>query len=148
MAVEIKILSSGDESLLLNSAPGVFDNPVDPQLAREFLRDPRHHIAAAVEDGQVVGFASAVHYMHPDKRSQLWINEVAVAPTHRQQGLAKTLLPVLFNVGRLLGCTEAWVLTDRPNLPAMRLYSSLTTVPPTDHVMFTFPFSESDTQKP
>jgi GNAT superfamily N-acetyltransferase len=139
MAVEIKILSRDDESLLLNSAPGVFDNPVEAQLAWEFLQDARHHIAAAVENGQVVGFASAVHYLHPDKRPQLWINEVTVAPTHRQQGLGKALLTALFDVGRQLGCTEAWVLTDRPNQPAMRLYSSLTNVPPTDHVMFTFP---------
>jgi aminoglycoside 6'-N-acetyltransferase I len=148
MAVEIKILSRGDESLLLNSAPGVFDNPVDPQLTREFLRDPRHHIAAAVETGRVVGFASAVHYVHPDKPAQLWINEVAVAPTHRQQGLGKALLTALFDVGRQLDCTEAWVLTDRANQPAMRLYSSLTNVPPTDHVMFTFPLSAAAPQKP
>jgi hypothetical protein len=27
----------------------------------------------------VVGFASAVHYVHPDKAPELWINEVGVA---------------------------------------------------------------------
>jgi hypothetical protein len=31
-------------------------------------------------------------------------------------------LELLFEAGRKLGCTSAWVLTERPNTPAMRLY--------------------------
>jgi aminoglycoside 6'-N-acetyltransferase I len=72
-----------------------------------------------------VGFASAVHYIHPDKPSELWINEVGVAPTHRRRGLAKDLLRALFDAGRALGCREAWVLTDRSNEAAMRLYAEV-----------------------
>jgi len=66
----------------------VFDGPIDPVLTRKFLNDPRHHIVVAIHDEVVVGFASAVHYVHPDKAPQLWINEVAVAPPHRRRGLA------------------------------------------------------------
>jgi ribosomal protein S18 acetylase RimI-like enzyme len=118
-------LSREDESVLMSVAEDVFDNPVDPRLAREFLEDPRHHLAVSIDDGVVVGFASAVHYVHPDKAPQLWINEVSVAPTHQQRGFGKSMLKLLFEVGRAQNCTVAWVLTNRTNAAAMALYSSL-----------------------
>jgi aminoglycoside 6'-N-acetyltransferase I len=125
MMLEIRVLRVGDEALLANVAPGTFDHPVDPRLAAEFLSDPRHHIAVACAAGQIVGFASAVHYVHPDKAGELWINEVGVAPAHRRRGLAKDLLRTLFDRGRALGCHQAWVLTDRSNEAAMRLYAEV-----------------------
>jgi ribosomal protein S18 acetylase RimI-like enzyme len=125
MVAEIRVLASGDESVLMNAAAAVFDNPVDPELAREFLADPRHHIAVAIDDGQVVGFASGLHYIHPDKPPELWINEVGVAPSHQRRGLAVAVLRALLEVGRSHRCTHAWVLTDRGNLAANRLYTAL-----------------------
>jgi ribosomal protein S18 acetylase RimI-like enzyme len=138
--MEIRILSSHDQAILSNVGPDVFDHPIDPQAANEFLADPRHHIVVAIDAGQVVGFASAVHYFHPDKpRPELFINEVGVAIAYRRRGLAKSLLQALFQHARQLGCTEAWVLTDRTNLPAMRLYASAGGAePPHDQVMFSF----------
>ena len=138
----IKILGRGDEAVLTHLAQGVFDHAVDHDRSVEFLNDSRHHLAVAIEAGSVVGFASAVHYVHPDKSPELWINEVGVAPTHRGQGLAAKLLQALFKVGRGVGCTEAWVLTDRSNAAAMRLYASLGgSEAPKDQVMFTFPLA-------
>jgi ribosomal protein S18 acetylase RimI-like enzyme len=125
MSIEIRILRPGDDPVLMNVAQELFDNPVDPDLTREFLADPRHHLAVAIDDELVVAFASAVHYVHPDKPPQLWINEVAVAPTHRRRGLGKAVLRALFEVGRAHRCTEAWVLTDRLNPAAMALYRSV-----------------------
>ena len=140
MALEIKILGPQDADVLANVAPDVFDDPIDIGRANEFLADPRHHLAVAVEDGLVVGFVSAVHYVHPDKpRPELWINEVGVAATHRGRGLATRLLASVFAVARGLGCAEAWVLTDRGNTAATRLYRAAgSTEAPTDSVMFTF----------
>jgi len=140
MALEIKLLRPHDAGILAALAPDVFDDPIDVGRAREFLADPRHHLAVAVEDGWVVGFAPAVHYVHPDKpRPELWINEVGVAATHRGRGLGTRLLRAVFAVARGLGCAEAWVLTDRANTAAMRLYAAAgSTEAPTDHVMFTF----------
>ena len=125
MAIDIKVLQRGDESLLMNVAAEVFDNPVDAELTREFLADGRHHIAVVLDDGLVVGFASGVHYIHPDKPAELWVNEVALAPTHRRRGLGKAVLKALLDVGRAQNCRVAWVLTDRNNVAAMALYSSI-----------------------
>ena len=120
----IKILTSSDLPLLLNAADGVFDNRVDESFAREFLADPRHHIVVAVVEDVVIGFASAVHYIHPDKPPELWINEVGVADAHQGQGIGKAIMNELLQLGRQLGCVNAWVLTDRSNTAANRLYKS------------------------
>ena len=124
MTLDIRVLSTGEEAVLANVAPEVFDNPIDPALAREFVADPRHHIAVAIDDGLVVGFASGVHYIHPDKPAELWVNEVGVAPTHHRRGLGKAVLAALLEAGRGLGCGEAWVLTERSNAAARALYVS------------------------
>ena len=139
MTIEYRMLHAGDASVLDRVAEDVFDGPIQPTLAREFLGDARHHLAVAVDDGLVVGFASGVHYVHPDKPAELWINEVGIAPTHQQRGLAKALLHTLFSAGRELGCTQGWVLTDRDNAAAMRLYASAGGDPGShEHVMFEF----------
>ena len=108
----------------------MFDEPVDARWSAEFLRDPRHHLAVALdeEDGgdapRVVGMASGVHYVHPDKAPQLWINEVGVAPSHHGRGIGTRLVRALLDHARTLGCTEAWVLTSPTNAAARRMYAS------------------------
>jgi aminoglycoside 6'-N-acetyltransferase I len=73
-----------------------------------------------------------------DDPIHLWINDVSVAAYHRR-GLATRLLRRLFEQARTLGCAEAWVLTDRSNPAAMRLYAAAgASDPPADAVMFTF----------
>jgi ribosomal protein S18 acetylase RimI-like enzyme len=150
MAIDIKILDSHDVDFLKHVAPDVFDDPIDLSRAGEFLADPRHHLAVALEDGLVVGFVSALHYVHPDKpRPELWINEVSVAATHRHRGLGTRMLRAVFAVARGLGCAEAWVLTDRANTAAMRLYAACgSSHQPTDHVMFTFRLGDEAAPNP
>ena len=72
----------------------------------------------------IVGFASAVHYVHPDKASELWINEVCVASNYHRRGIGKAIIAQLLDHGRKLGCKEAWVLTDASNDAARALYRS------------------------
>jgi ribosomal protein S18 acetylase RimI-like enzyme len=87
-----------------------------------------------------VGFASAVHYLHPDKPSpEMWINEVGVSPEYQGRGLAKAILDALFGVARGLGCREAWVLTECDNTAAIRLCQSQGGTEADDApIMFTF----------
>jgi hypothetical protein len=55
MGVTVSVLGPGDRAVLDRVAEGVFDRPVDDRWATEFLADPRHHLAVAVEGGQIVG---------------------------------------------------------------------------------------------
>lgn len=101
----IRELSADDASIFAAVEPEVFDHEVDA--------------------GRVVGFASGVHYIHPDKPPELWINEVAVAPTHRRRRIGRAVVERLLEVGRALGCVEAWVLTENDNQAALGLYASV-----------------------
>lgn len=139
----VRLLGSGEEDVLERVAEDVFDNPVDPRWSAEFLADARHHLAVALIGEVVVGMASAVHYLHPDKPPELWINEVGVAPAHQGQGIARALLAALFAQGRTLGCQEAWVLTEEGNIAARRLYAAAGgTEAPERPVFFAFRLAE------
>jgi ribosomal protein S18 acetylase RimI-like enzyme len=137
---EIKLLRPTDLPILDNIAEDVFDDPIVPPSAHEFLADSRHRLVVALENNVVVGFVSAVIYLHPDKPApELWINEIGVAPTHQRQGIGKALMQAILEEAKRSGCTEAWVLTDRDNHPAMAMYKSaggVETLP--DPTMFTF----------
>jgi ribosomal protein S18 acetylase RimI-like enzyme len=124
-ATAIRLLGPADAAVLANVAPEVFDNQLDPRWTAEFLADPRHHIVVALAGEQVVGMATAVHYLHPDKAPELWINEVGVAPSFRNQGIGKQLVAMLLSRGRALGCTEAWLGTEESNTAARRLYAAV-----------------------
>jgi hypothetical protein len=84
VSIEIRLLQPGDAALLDQVAPDVFDHPVDQRWSVEFFSDPRHHLVVALDEKLVVGFASAVHYVHPDKPPELFINEVGVAPSYQR----------------------------------------------------------------
>jgi ribosomal protein S18 acetylase RimI-like enzyme len=136
---EIRILAPADRAVLRSVALDVFDHALDPALVAEFLHDRRHHVAVAIDQDQVVGFASGVHYVDPDKTAELFINEVVVAPSHQRRGIGKAVVGALLEHATRLGCREAWVLTDRGNEAAMGLYASTGGDPgPHDHVMFTY----------
>jgi aminoglycoside 6'-N-acetyltransferase I len=106
-------------------APEVFDHAIDPRWRDAFLADPRHHLVVALRDGVVIGMASGVHYVHPDKPPELWVNEVGVAPPERSRGIGRALLRALFARGRALGCTDAWLGTEPDNAAARRLYAAV-----------------------
>jgi len=138
--IQTRLLRAGEEAVLDRVATTVFDHPVDQDAVRAYLADPRHHIAVAIDGGVVVGFASGVHYFHPDKPlPEMFVNEVAVASTHRKRGLGTRGLGTLLEHAHAIGCCEAWVLTDRKNVPARKLYAGLDGQEhPSDQVMFTF----------
>lgn len=121
----IELLDADDIDVLERVADGVFDCPVQASLAAEFLADPRHHLAVAIRGGEVIGFASAIHYAQPDKPAELWISEIGVAPANRNRGIGKELMRVLFRLAADLGCSQAWVLAEPGNLGARQFYRSL-----------------------
>lgn len=123
--IDIRLLGPGDDALLLGAPADLFDEPVRPEFVREFLGDPRHHIMVAIADGMVVGFASGVHYLHPDKPAELFVNEVAVLDAHQRRGIATALMQALLGHARQFGCAKAWLATERSNIPAMALYAAL-----------------------
>ena len=125
MSPIIRLLGPGDASVLDNVAPSVFDNAIDPRWTAEFLSDPRHHLTVAIDEGWVVGMASAIHHVHPDRGPYLWISEIAVAPPYQGRGIGRRLMERLLDRGRELGCRGVHVGTERSNTAARRLYAAV-----------------------
>jgi GNAT superfamily N-acetyltransferase len=124
MSLIIRVLEPDDGEILEHVAPDVFDDPIDARWSAEFFADPRHHLAVAIDDGMVVAMASALHYVHPDKPPELWVNEVGVAPTHQGRGIGRQVLTALLEHAKTLGCREAWLLTSADNAAARRMYAA------------------------
>jgi len=144
MTINVRLLGSDEADVLDNVAPDVFDHQIHPRWCAEFFADPRHHLVVALDGDLVVGMASGVHYVHPDKAPELWINEVAVAPTHHGQGIGRRLVTTLVQHGATLGCGEAWVLTSPANEPARRMYVAAGAVDDELSVMYTYRMRKRD----
>ena len=124
MNVEIRRLYAGDDALVKQIAEDVVDEPVRPDRLAAYLAAPGHFMIVALSENVVVGKCAAVIHRHPDKVSELYIDEVGVSPTFQRQGIARKMLDAMFMIGREQGCEEAWVGTEPDNVAARALYES------------------------
>lgn len=122
VAFIIRLATPDDLPALCQLKADIFDHPVKPDRAEEFLNDPRHHLALAFARNEIVGMASAMHYVHPDKDPVMFINEVGVATGYQSRGIGRQLLRALGEHARKLGCGEAWIATEVSNIAAQRAY--------------------------
>ena len=122
MTIRLKRLAPGDEAVLANIAPAVFDEPIRPDRLHAYLREPGHIMLLALDGDLVVGQCAAVIHRHPDKPTELYIDEVGTASTHLRQGIATAMMHEILAWGRELGCEEAWLGTELDNDPANGLY--------------------------
>jgi Acetyltransferases len=120
-----RILDPADLALLLDTAPGLFDQPVDPEQAQAFLADPMHRIAAVIEQGAVLAFASGTILLHPDKPPSFFVNEVGTRDEARRRGHASAALAALIAEARRMGCQGIWLGTEADNTAARALYRRL-----------------------
>ncbi|MGD9739938.1 MAG: N-acetyltransferase family protein [Bauldia sp.] len=121
-SITIRRLGPDDATFLDRIAAEVFDEPVRPGRVAAYLREPNHMMVVAIDGDLVVGQCAGVVHRHPDKMTELYIDEVGVAPTHHRRGIARRMMEELFAWGREQGCEEAWVGTEVDNAPARSLY--------------------------
>lgn len=64
----------------VEAAAPLYDGPPLGQATSAFLADPRHHLLVALDDdGRTVGFIGGVETTHPDKGTEMFLYELAVA---------------------------------------------------------------------
>ncbi|MBI1385284.1 MAG: GNAT family N-acetyltransferase [Rhizobiales bacterium] len=125
MTVRILRLDEGNAGCLDRLDPDVFDGPIDPVELARFLADPRHLMVVAIADGLVVGMASAFEYFHPDKRPQMFINEVGVSSAFQRKGIGRRLTGALVEIARERGCAYAWLGTEVDNAAAQACFAAV-----------------------
>ncbi len=112
----------GDAALLVTAGDTVFDQPVTPQGAADFLSDPTQVMVIARSGDRLLGFASGAFVRHPDKPLSLFVNEVSVHEDAQRHGIGRALMAAILNLAQQAGCGSAWVLTEDGNTPARGLY--------------------------
>ena len=76
----------------VEAAAPLYDGPPVRPATNAFLADPRHYLLVALDDdGRTLGFISGVEMTHPDKGTEMFLYELAVAEDARQQGIGLAL---------------------------------------------------------
>lgn len=103
----------------------MFDEPVRPDRLETYLANTANWLFVALKDGEVVGQCAAVVHTHPDKPTELFLDEIGVTPNLRRKGIARNLMKALFALADEAGIEECWVGTEEANAPARALYETM-----------------------
>jgi ribosomal protein S18 acetylase RimI-like enzyme len=115
-------LTRDTAELLENIAEDVFDGEINARRLAAYLESPGHLMVIAVCGKQVVGQVAAYVHGHPDQTSDLYIDNLGVAPPFQRRGVARRLVDEVLAWGKTLDCRQAWVVTDTENNAARALY--------------------------
>jgi ribosomal-protein-alanine N-acetyltransferase len=120
MSIVVEQLTS-DEDLggLLAVEQASFLNPWTREMYVAELQNPgmSHLLVAKDAAGRVVGFCGFWQVL-----DEIHINNVAVLPEYRRQGIASLILGRVFSEGRRVGAGRATLEVRRSNESARRLY--------------------------
>lgn len=116
-----RIPSGGVERVL--EAADLFDRPPDRTSAREYLERDGHHLLIAYLDGEAAGFALAHELPRLDGAGpKLLLYEIGTAPELRRRGVGRSLIEAMKDLGRSLGASGLFAITEEENRAAMALY--------------------------
>jgi ribosomal protein S18 acetylase RimI-like enzyme len=130
MSIEIRRITAHDTALFERIAEDVFDEPIVPARLAAYLKNPANLMVLALVNGEVIGQVAAVLHQHPDKPTELYVDEVGVTPRFQQQGVAKQMMQEMLVWGRERGCEEAWLGTEPENVAARGLYAKFAKAEP------------------
>lgn len=98
----------------------------DDAYMGKLLSDSTFIALAALQDAQVIGGLAAYELKKFEQpRSEIYIYDLAVAETHRRQGIATALIKELQNIARERGAWVVFVQADYVDEPAVNLYTKL-----------------------
>jgi aminoglycoside 3-N-acetyltransferase I len=99
--------------------------PSAEYLARLLGGDAFIALAALDGDAVVGGLAAYVLQKFEQERSEIYIYDLAVAESHRRQGIATALIGALTQLAAARGAYVVYVQADLEDEPAVALYTKL-----------------------
>ena len=102
-------------------------NPSDYSIEglRTCILSEHNIFCVALLDGQFAGMASAYFLHKPDGDIWLYVDEVDVCSDKQRNGVGTALMQYLFKYGEDNKCEELWLGTEKDNVAANALYTSL-----------------------
>ena len=140
MSARVRRLGPEDAALAAEAVRRVKETPVDPDSLRRFLSKPENVLIVAEEDGDPAGLLVAYALDRVDRdRRMVCLYEIGVLAGKRRRGHAAAMIDALVSWCRAQGVMKTWVVTDRSNEPAMRLYAATGARPDAgDDVVFVY----------
>lgn len=91
----------------------------------KFLSNSQNILLSAELDDVLVGQVIGYILDRWDKNEpMLFLYSIDVAEPYQRRGIGTALIEAVRKLGRTQGCSEAFVLTNESNIPAMQLYQS------------------------
>jgi ribosomal protein S18 acetylase RimI-like enzyme len=106
------------------AAEHLFDGPPQRSASERFLAGEENHLLIAYEDGHPAGMITGTEVTHPDKGTEMFLNELDVSPDYQRRGLGHDLVEALLAIARERGCTGMWVGVEPDNEAALATYTS------------------------
>lgn len=123
MQVEIVRVQPDNLAVLDRVDPECFDAPIDPSRAARCVASPDVVLVVAVVNGMVIGQCLARLHRHPDKATDLYVDDLAVSPVYQRNAIATRLVQACLAHGR--EADALWVATEPDNEAARAFYRAL-----------------------
>ena len=91
----------------------------------KYVTEESHIMLIALHKNVVIGQVLSVIHRHPDKSTELYVDDLGVSPKFQRQGIATLMFKELLLLARERGCKEIWMTTEPDNEQAKGFYSSL-----------------------
>jgi len=97
----------------------------DDEHLRKFLARPENILIVAAEEGIPIGFLLAYLLDRVDRKQRMvCLYEVEVSEPCRRRGIGRAMIETLKTICRQENTMKTWVITNRSNLAAFKLYES------------------------
>ena len=121
--ITVRRLRDLDANLARKALTEVNGRMVNEGAMQEFLRDPSCCLLVAESNGAPVGALNGYALRRPYRpEPQFLLYEIDVRRGWQNQGIGKELVSAFVEEARRNGAFEVWVLTDRGNEAAVRVY--------------------------
>ena len=105
-------------------AADVFDATPSAANLDAYLSAANHALFVAIAKGVVIGQVRGVLHLQPDQPTELYIDNLGVAPDLKRQGIGTRLVRALMDWGRENGCEATWIATEIQNEEARGFYEA------------------------
>ena len=100
----------------------------DETALREYLSHDDNVLLVAYDSDEIVGLllATKIYLPYAQGRSNwMYVDELDTKPSHRRQGIARSLMQKIIDIARDRGIAEVYVATELDNTNAQKFYESL-----------------------